>query len=53
MFETIANEQGWSEATQIAVLLEYIENQQSDAVFKDFLLEKQDFENNNSVGDGI
>ena len=41
-FERIAEEQGWTESTQVAVLLEYIENQLSDGCFHDFLLEKQE-----------
>lgn len=45
MFELIAAQQGWTETTQISVLLEYIENQQSEEAFSDFLLEKQAQEN--------
>lgn len=37
MFEKIAEEQGWSEATKVLVLLAYIENQGSDEAFIDFV----------------
>lgn len=48
-FVTIAAEQGWSLPTQLNVLLRYIDNQQSDDVFRDFLLAQQEFENDESV----
>lgn len=44
ILEDVAEEQGWSEATQVAVLLEYIENQSSPEAFEDFLWHKQDQE---------
>jgi len=37
IFSEVSNAQGWSEATQIDVLLRYIANQQSDESFADFL----------------
>lgn len=37
IFETLAAEQGWTLATQIAVLLGYIENQRSPEAFRDYL----------------
>lgn len=37
LFEDIAAEEGWTDATQVEVLLQYIENQQSHAAFEDFL----------------
>lgn len=39
-FKDIAEAQGWALSTQVHVLLEYIENQQSDEAFLDFLDEK-------------
>jgi len=37
LFEGIAVEEGWTGATQVEVLLQYIENRQSHAAFEDFL----------------
>ncbi len=37
LFEDIAAEEGWTDATQVEVLLQYIENQQSHAAFKDYV----------------
>lgn len=37
LFEITAAEEGWHERTQIDVLLQYIENQDSAAAFEDFL----------------
>ncbi len=45
MFEKIAEEQGWNDATKICILLEYIDNQGSPEAFDDFISEKQDAEN--------
>ena len=39
-FADIALEKGWSPGTQLQMLLRYIENQQSDDVFVDFLREQ-------------
>lgn len=39
IFIDTAAEEGWSDATQIDVLLRYIENQQSFEAFEDFLAE--------------
>lgn len=39
-FEAIAARKGWSVETQVTVLLDYIENQQSDDAFLDFLEEQ-------------
>lgn len=39
-FKIIADQQGWTLATQVELLLEYIENQQSDEAFNDFISEK-------------
>lgn len=39
IFSNSASEAGWDETKQIQVLLEYIENQQSDEAFSDFLAE--------------
>ena len=36
-FEEIAAAQGWTPATQVSVLLRYVENQQSEDCFIDFL----------------
>jgi len=41
IFERIAEEQGWNPDTQVAVLLEYLENQGSPEAFEDFLIQKQ------------
>lgn len=41
IFIDTADEEGWSDATQIDVLLRYIENQQSPEAFQDFLAELQ------------
>jgi len=43
-FENIADAEGWTLATQVAVLLEYIENQKSDDAFNDFISEKTEIE---------
>lgn len=37
LFEIAAAQEGWHERTQIDVLLQYIENQDSSAAFEDFL----------------
>jgi hypothetical protein len=37
LFRAVAASEGWSEGTQIGVLLHYIDNQQSDAAFSEFL----------------
>jgi hypothetical protein len=47
-FEDFAIEQGWTPETQVCVLLRYIENQDSDACFTDFLEEQADDENSAS-----
>ena len=47
--EAILNElvetTGWNEATQLMLCLEYIENQQSDDAFEDFLEKRAEDEN--------
>lgn len=35
-------DQGWSEQTMLALCMEYIDNQQADGTFKDFLEYKTD-----------
>lgn len=45
MFEKIAEEQGWNDATKVCILLEYIDNQGSPEAFDDFISEKQADEN--------
>lgn len=35
-FKKVANEQDWTPRTQVDLLLEYIENQQSDEAFRGF-----------------
>jgi hypothetical protein len=45
-----AQEQGWSESTQIDVLCRYIDNQQSNAALVDFLQEQADSENAYELG---
>lgn len=37
LFEVVAANEGWTDATQVEILLQYIENQQSSAAFEDFL----------------
>lgn len=37
LFESTSAQEGWQERTQIDVLLQYIENQDSEAAFADFL----------------
>lgn len=51
IFEKYTMQQGWNESTQIQILLEYIENQQSNDAFKEFLSEKSIFENDASYTD--
>lgn len=36
-FERVAQEQGWSDQTKVAVLLTYIQNQSSPEAFEDFI----------------
>ena len=45
IFDRFAHEQGWDMDSQVTILLRYIDNQQSDEAFKDFLREQQDDEN--------
>ena len=45
IFEHHVEQQGWNEETQIQILLEYIENQQSNDAFESFLSEKSTFKN--------
>ena len=45
IFETAAEKAGWNDQSKIAILLEYISNQQSEEAFKDFLSEKVSDEN--------
>jgi len=45
ILDKFAAEQGWDEASQIDVLLRYIENQGSDDAFHDFLAEAAAQEN--------
>lgn len=40
-FEEVAKERGWSPEEQVEILLEYIENQESDGAFMDFILEHE------------
>lgn len=40
-FDDIAQARGWSPQTQVDILLEYIENQQSDEAFLDFIEEQE------------
>ncbi len=45
MFEEAAEKAGWNDQSKIAILLEYISNQQSEDAFQDFLSEKVQKEN--------
>ena len=45
-FKDIASQQGWTPETQVEVLLQCIENQQSDEAFQDFLSQQVVEENN-------
>ncbi len=49
LFEEITEQQGWNESSQVAVLLRYIENQDSYEAFRDFLLEQACAENEQSL----
>jgi len=40
VFEEVAGAQGWDDVSQRAVLEAYIDNQQADGAFQDFLLEQ-------------
>lgn len=40
-FATTASEEGWTEATQVDLLLRYIENQDSACAFADFLADQR------------
>jgi hypothetical protein len=48
-FFEVANKLGWNADTQVTILLQYIENQQSDEAFKNFLDEciQQDEQDSN------
>ena len=43
-FQVVAARNGWSLGTQVDILLEYIENQQSPEAFEDFLRHQQEEE---------
>jgi len=45
IIEEFADKQGWNDKTQLDLCLEYISNQQSDDVFRDFLQHTADVEN--------
>jgi len=45
ILEDVAEEQGWSEFTQLQLVMEYISNQQDDSAFADFLRQQADEEN--------
>jgi len=45
ILEDIATEQGWSVESKLTLALEYIENQNDNAAWKDFLLVAADEEN--------
>lgn len=47
LFNEIAEQQGWNNDSKIAILLEYIENQNSLPAFTDFLRQKAEGENDN------
>lgn len=44
IFERIAEQRGWNLQSQVDVLLRYIDNQQSNTAFRDFLLEQAEDE---------
>lgn len=46
----IAEKQGWTDDTLLTLLFEYIDNQQSDDVFGDFLQQRADDENTEAGG---
>jgi hypothetical protein len=49
ILDRFAREQGWNLASQVTVLLRYIDNQERGgdyAAFREFLTEQQDMENN-------
>ena len=43
-FRRVSAAEGWDESTEVSVLLEYIQNQDSPEAFADFLSEKRDTE---------
>jgi len=45
----IAEEMGWEDSSVVIHLLGYIQNQESDDVFEDFLSEQAEFENSPSM----
>jgi hypothetical protein len=49
IFEKFAQQQGWNDATQVELLLQYIEAQGEISGFRDFLQECADEENSNEV----
>lgn len=44
VMDEFAAKQGWNEASQLALALQYIDNQADDAAFKDFLAQQADAE---------
>lgn len=46
--QRMQDEQGWTDSTLLGLLLEYLENQQSDDALEDFLRQKAEFENEGS-----
>ena len=45
ILEEMSESQGWSEFTQLQLVMEYIANQQDDPAFADFLRQHADEEN--------
>jgi len=45
ILDEIGEEQGWNDKSKLALCLEYIEGQQSNDTFKDFLQDQQFIEN--------
>lgn len=52
VMEKIAAAQGWNDASQLALALQYISFQGDDSAFRDFLLQQADAENEYQPEDG-
>ena len=45
ILEEIGEEQGWNDASKLALVCQYLDNQQDDSAFADFLRQQQENEN--------
>ena len=53
ILEQIAHKQGWDDASKLALALEYINNQEDDAAWADFVQRACDAENQDEVQDPV